>query len=381
VNGGTNYRFDVMARNYRAFGFPGAKLYSSIGGVNRIAVTITPSVAYIDEGKPVTFNIAVKNAAVGTTFYWLLRPIPMSNEDIEWDGDWYGQYTWGDSNPFTATVKFKEDNKIEGTKTFTLHVYPQFPVYGMYWHEYATANIYVSDAAPKYEFRSGAPTSVNEGSSITFNVDTAYVANGTPIYWDVVNFTTNTADFPDIYGNFNINNNTGSFSIPVKADTSTEGDQEFYVVLRRFGNGSIGSIPLAQSKLVTIIDTSTAPVTPPPVTPPPVTPPPVTPPVTPDGCVIEGFKPIGANGVITNGVASVTGKATGGGVYGNASGYTTDSDFGVAAVHAGILTAGQTGNIRFTNLGRLPSFLSSTANGITTFSWSVAHCAVSISAG
>jgi hypothetical protein len=223
---------------------------------------------------------------------------------------------------------------------------------------------------------------VNEGSSITFNVDTANVANGTTLYWEVVNITTNgSPDFSNTFGNFNISNNTGSFSVEAKADTSTEGEQQFYIILRRFGHGSGGGAPIAQSKNVTIIDTSTAPVTPPPVNPPPVTPPPVTPPGPVDGCVLEGRQLNGLAGPITNGVASVTGKATGGGVYGNASGYTADSDFGRAAVHAGILTVGQTGNIRFTNLGQRSSFSSSTANGITTFSWSVAHCAVSISAG
>jgi hypothetical protein len=102
---------------------------------------------------------------------------------------------------------------------------------------------------------------------------------------------------------------------------------------------------------------------------------------SPPGCVIEGATLIGLNTPITSGVASITGRTSGSTVWGdNVYGYTTDSDFGKAAVHAGLLTNGQTGNIQFTNLGSQPGpFPGTTQNGVTTSPWPTSWCAVTLS--
>lgn len=100
------------------------------------------------------------------------------------------------------------------------------------------------------------------------------------------------------------------------------------------------------------------------------------------GCIIEGSLLEGLNSPITSGVASITGSLSGTTVWGNnVYGYTSDSDFAVAAVHAGILTPGQTGNVAFTNLGSKPGpFPSTTANGVTTTAWLTSWCTVKLSA-
>jgi len=65
---------------------------------------------------------------------------------------------------------------------------------------------------------------------------------------------------------------------------------------------------------------------------------------------------------------SVTGSTVGGGVWGS-SPYTSDSDLAKAAVHAGLLTPGQTKMLRVTYLGPQSSFTGSTQNGVTTWSY------------
>jgi len=99
------------------------------------------------------------------------------------------------------------------------------------------------------------------------------------------------------------------------------------------------------------------------------------------GCVIEGSRLVGLNTQIASGVASITGSTSGSSVWGdNSYGYTTDSDFAKAAVHAGILSDGQTGNVQFTNLGSKPGpFPGTTANGVTTSPWSTSWCTVLLS--
>jgi hypothetical protein len=49
--------------------------------------------------------------------------------------------------------------------------------------------------------------------------------------------------------------------------------------------------------------------------------------------------------------------------------YTTDSDIGTAAVHAGVLKDGETGAVKITFLPGKPSYESSSRNGVTTESW------------
>lgn len=49
--------------------------------------------------------------------------------------------------------------------------------------------------------------------------------------------------------------------------------------------------------------------------------------------------------------------------------YTTDSSIGKAAVHAGVLRAGQEGVVTVVVKGGLPNYIGSTRNGVTTSSW------------
>lgn len=65
-------------------------------------------------------------------------------------------------------------------------------------------------------------------------------------------------------------------------------------------------------------------------------------------------------------VFRVTGAPAGsGGIFGTGV-YTTDSRLAVAAVHAGLLKPGQTGNVKVTLMGQVPAYAASTQNGITS---------------
>jgi hypothetical protein len=64
----------------------------------------------------------------------------------------------------------------------------------------------------------------------------------------------------------------------------------------------------------------------------------------------------------------VIGADTGGSVWGTDV-YTTDSDLGMAAVHAGVLKPGQKGIVKVTILGKRDRFEGSTRHGITSSEW------------
>lgn len=93
------------------------------------------------------------------------------------------------------------------------------------------------------------PTSINEGSAGTINVNTTNVSNGTTLYWTV----TNAGDFGTSSGSFVVNSNAGSFTVTPTADTTTEGAETFAVSIR---TGSTSGTVVATSSAITINDTS-----------------------------------------------------------------------------------------------------------------------------
>ena len=119
--------------------------------------------------------------------------------------------------------------------------------------------------APSYTV-TPASSSVNEGSSLTFNVGGSYIGDGT-YYWTV----TNSGDFGTASGSFTITGNSGSFNVTPTADSSTEGSETFTASIRSV---SVSGDILATSSTVTINDTSVSPPSPPPPSPPPSPPPP-----------------------------------------------------------------------------------------------------------
>jgi hypothetical protein len=106
--------------------------------------------------------------------------------------------------------------------------------------------------APTYAVAAaGGATSVNEGSSLTFNVTGTNIVNGT--YYFTV---TNSGDFGTSSGSFTITSNAGSFSVTPTADVTTEGAETFTASVR---TGSTGGTIVATSASITINDTSTTP--------------------------------------------------------------------------------------------------------------------------
>jgi hypothetical protein len=104
--------------------------------------------------------------------------------------------------------------------------------------------------SPTYSFGT-MPSSINEGSAGTINVNTTDVSNGTTLYWTV----TNAGDFGTSSGSFTINSNAGSFTVTPTADSTTEGAETFTVSIR---TGSTSGTVVATSSAITINDTSVA---------------------------------------------------------------------------------------------------------------------------
>jgi hypothetical protein len=97
---------------------------------------------------------------------------------------------------------------------------------------------------------------VNEGSSITIDVTTTAVPDGTTLYWTIANVTTSNADFVATSGTVTVNYGVGSFTVTPAADLTTEGSEAFYVNLR---TGSASGTIVASTSNRTVNDTSLTP--------------------------------------------------------------------------------------------------------------------------
>ena len=97
------------------------------------------------------------------------------------------------------------------------------------------------------------PTSIDEGGSGAFYINTTYVPSGTTLYWTIDNISTSAADFISSSGTLNVFGNSGSFLVRIIADSLTEGSETFTVSIR---TGSISGPVVATSPSVTINDTS-----------------------------------------------------------------------------------------------------------------------------
>jgi len=97
-----------------------------------------------------------------------------------------------------------------------------------------------------------AANTIDEGSSLTINVTTTNVLNGTILYWSA----SNAGDFAASTGTVAITNNAGSFTITPIADVTTETAETFNVQIR---TESASGTVVGTSANITIIDTSQAP--------------------------------------------------------------------------------------------------------------------------
>ena len=93
---------------------------------------------------------------------------------------------------------------------------------------------------------------INEGGTLTVNIASLEILDGTTVYWSV----SNSGDFGTALGTFVVNNDSGSFTVTPTKDLSTEGTETFDITLRR---GSSSGTVVATFSSVSITDVSLTP--------------------------------------------------------------------------------------------------------------------------
>ena len=201
----------------------------------------------INEGSSGTFNLDTTNISNGTILYWTINHVTTTSADFSATS---GSFTINsDTGPFNITTI--ADSATEGGETFTVSIRTD-STSGTVVAISSSVTINDTSVGISYTFGS-IPTSINESSSGTFNLNTTSVSNGTTLYWTINHITTSSADFSATSGSFTINSNTGSFGITPVADSLTEGGETFTVSIRI---GSTSGTIVATSNSVAVNDTS-----------------------------------------------------------------------------------------------------------------------------
>jgi len=200
---------------------------------------IIPANNSVNEGSSLTIDVETVNVGSGTTLYW---DVTNSNDFSTSNGS----FTIS-NNAGSFSVTPSSDNFNEGSETFKISLYTDSArTIGVQTSQTLTIN---NVGGSSYYWIDPASSSVDEGSSLTFDVTTINVASGTTAYWDV----TNPGDFDISSGSFTVLNNAGSFSVTPTADRTTEGSETFTATIY---TDSARTISKATSSSITINDTS-----------------------------------------------------------------------------------------------------------------------------
>jgi len=216
---------------------------------------VTSDVSSLNEGASATFTISTKGVPDGTTLYWSTNTVSgtINSSDFS-DSSTSGSFTIT-SGTGTVVRTLSNDSTTEGTESFQLQIRKN-SVSGTIVATSTTVTISDTSLDPTYSV-SPSPTTVNEGSAVTFTVTTTDVPDSTTLYWtaEQVSGTINSSDFSGgaTSGSFTITSNSGSIVRTLANDLTTEGSEVFRLQIR---TGSTSGTVVATSANVTVNDTS-----------------------------------------------------------------------------------------------------------------------------
>jgi hypothetical protein len=212
--------------------------------------SIETSTLSADEGDTVTFDIATTNVADSTVLYWTTTG-PVVAADFS-DATGSGSVTIT-SNAATLNRILAEDTITEGVESFQINLHTGSTTGPVV----STSNtVQINDTSLSPYSITEATGSVDEGSSVVFNVTTPNLQNGTSVYFSTTGPVA-AADFTDtsLTGSNTVTSNATTFTRSITSDLTTEGSETFQLYLR---TGSATGPIQATSGVVTINDTSVA---------------------------------------------------------------------------------------------------------------------------
>lgn len=232
---------------------PSGPIVATSNVVPIISVVATPSTPVAFEGSTITWSISTINIANGTTLYYT-----KTASSSVGSGDFQGNIDQGGSfiinnNSGSFSLVASSDGLFELDETIFIEI-----------RRGSTAGTVIAIASPVTIIGNWSANSTititpstsdpPEGTTITFNIVTTNVINGTILYWRNIGTSSN-ADFTGGQGagTVTITNNTGSISLGLVSDNTTDGLETLQIEVRHTGyDGTV----IGTSSSLYIADTS-----------------------------------------------------------------------------------------------------------------------------
>ena len=211
--------------------------------------SLSASSGSVDEGSTVNLSLTVTNMEHTNLVGGEVYPFTISGTNIDTndfvglDSLGAGEFTIDANGDASYPLVINADKTTEGSETFTVSLD------GL--SQSLTVNI--NDTSfPTYNLTTqGNVTDVDEGETLTVNLQTTNVDDGTVLVWEV----SRPEDFSVSTGNFTISSNQGTFDITPISDSTTElAEETFVIYIKRNGE------TVLTSNSITINDTSQDPV-------------------------------------------------------------------------------------------------------------------------
>ena len=218
------------------------------------SATVGVSTTSVNEGQSVEFTVNTTNVSAGSTLFFSSggTAVAADFDDNSLTGSFVVSATG--ITTFTRTLVAEGGTATEGSENFNL-VIRTGSTSGLALT--TTPSITINDVIPSYNITPSVST-VAEGDSVTFTINTTNVGDGTQLYWREEGSASSSDWIGSASGNFLVNNNVGIVTITTAIDWRNESNEEIILSIR---TGSTSGTITTTSSAVTITDTAPSNVT------------------------------------------------------------------------------------------------------------------------
>ena len=221
------------------------------------SATVGVSTTNVNEGQSVEFTVNTTNVPNGSTLYFSsggsAEAADFTDNTLTGSFNVVGTGSSTGIATFTRTL-VAEGPGTEGSENFNI-VIRNGSTSGTALT--TTPSITINDIVPSYNVTPSVST-VAEGDSVTFTINTTNVGDGTQLYWREQGSASSSDWVGGSSGNFFINNNVGIVTITTVLDWRNEPNDDIILSIR---TGSTSGTITTTSSAVTITDTAPSNVT------------------------------------------------------------------------------------------------------------------------
>ena len=223
INDGSNKQFQLVISVGSTSGNIVAT--SSTVTVNVPTFSVGVSSTSVNEGDSINFTVNTNNISNGTTLYYTTLGITSASDFS--DSSLSGNFTVNNGIS-TISRTLSNDLTLIGTENEE-HFRLQIRRNSITGNVVATSSsITINDTSIRSYTLTQSSTTVSEGSSVDFTLNTVGVPSGTTLYYT----TTNTTDVSPSSGSFVVNSGISTFTVNVLEDTEVDSGETFYAFVR-----------------------------------------------------------------------------------------------------------------------------------------------------